>query len=121
MIEAEETLALLSALEEGAPAAKFEQLMRGPELGRVFPSVGIPDALGFECLLAVHDSIRREHLDEEGKMVVSYLEGLVQARSRFEALLRSFQETEASLTSAAFASVDQIAAADTALKKHDVV
>ena len=102
MIDADETLALLAALDEGAPAEKLEALMRGTELDRVFPSAGISRAFGLDCLLAVNDDARRLKLDESGKSVVGYLENLVQVRPRFEALLREFRESEADLTASAF-------------------
>ena len=102
MIEAEETLALLAALEEGASAERLQALMQGSELKRVFPSAGIPNSLGHDCLLAVGDVDRRQQLEESGRMIVEYLEGLVQARSRFETLLREFRESEGELIASAF-------------------
>src|SRR5271157_833629 len=102
MIEAEDTLAFVSALEEQAPTSRFESLFQRPELCLMFPAVGIPTAQGIELLEAIRDPARRGDLDEEGRMVAAYLDDLVQNRKPFERLLQDLRGKEAELLRSAF-------------------
>ncbi len=77
MIEVEETMNLISALQEGAPISQLERVLDGPTMRRMFPVVGIGLARGLQYLGAVRHPGRREELDESGRLVVAYLDDLM--------------------------------------------
>jgi hypothetical protein len=102
MIEAEDTLAFVSALQERAPTSRFESLFEKPELSLMFPAVGIPTARGIKLLEAMLDPARGGNFDEEDRMVATYLDELVRERGPFERLLQELREAEAELLRSAF-------------------
>jgi Putative zinc dependent peptidase (DUF5700) len=102
MIDAEGTLAFVSALEEQAPSSRIEALLQRPDLRLMFPAVGIPTAQGLALLEAIRDPARRESLDEDGRMIAGYLDDLVQHRNPFERLLQELQGRESELLHSAF-------------------
>jgi Putative zinc dependent peptidase (DUF5700) len=102
MIEADETMAFISALEERAPRARFASLLEGSELSRMFPAVGIPTADGLALIEMVNDPALRGGLDEGGRTVAAYLDELVQNREPIDRLLQSLRGTETELLRSAF-------------------
>ena len=102
MIEAEGTLAILQALEEPAETSRLEDLLREPDLSRMFPAVGISRSRGLGYLEAVRHVSPRENLDETGREVLSYFEELIQRRNEFESLLRDLRANESTLVATAF-------------------
>lgn len=115
MIDAEETLALISALEEGTPRSRLEQLLQGPTLSRMFPVVGAPVDQGLECLAAVGHKESQGALDDRGRMIVDYFEELVKLRRQFEALLSELRADESGLKGTAFEKTRELLPASTAL------
>ncbi len=108
MIEAEDTLTLISALEAGAPKSRIEELLDGPVLRHMFPAVGIPLDLGLRYLEAVRSPARPEGLDETENMVVGYLTELIRSRQQIERLLQELSSNEPTLVAEAFEKTRQL-------------
>jgi len=108
MFEAEDTFALIDALEEGARAPRWESLLERRDLRRMFPAVGIPRAQGIRYLEAAGNPDGGKGLDEVGRMVVGYLVELLQRRGRIASLLRELEVAGPSLEAAAFARAREL-------------
>ena len=102
MVEADETLELLTALEERASAPRLKELFERPELRRVFPALGLPTAAALALLEKVVDPDSRHGLDEVGTMLADYVGALVACRREFEKLLVDVRANEEALVNAAF-------------------